>query len=111
MKTFRFSSSTSDDLAQFRSFHFDFPPCAAIAEVSLTGIDENDDNSGATVGFISFTFLDDDGRPQEVRLDLGARLPVVGHNRLIRVDFFMRLWIARASGLLNVFIWPDGAIA
>jgi len=111
MKAIGFSAETDDDVARFNGFHLDLPPVSAICQVAITGIDEFDDESGATVGFTSITFLDERGQPQQQMFDVGLRRSHVGHNRLIRVDFFVRLWSCRASGLLNVFIWPDGAIA
>ena len=56
-----------------RSFHLEFPPAAALCELSLTAANESDDQAGASVGFLSYTYVDLDGTPHEVPLDWADR--------------------------------------
>ena len=105
MATHSFSGRATDDWAVSHSFHHEFAPSAAICELSLTSANESDDEAGTTVGFLSYTYADPDGTPHEVPIDYGSRRAVVGHDRMIRVDWYLRTYSVDAAGLLNIFLW------
>jgi hypothetical protein len=105
MHAHRFRGWTDSDIAVSHTFEYEFPVHDAICEVSLSEVNERDDNTGALVAFVSYTYLDDAAEPQRVDLWHDPR-PVIGHSRLIRVEWYMRIWEASATGILNVFYWP-----
>ena len=107
MLTVGFGASTDSDLARSFSFDHEFAPTSMICELSLTALDENDDEAGATVGFSGFTFEDDNGTPHHTPVKFEDRRAHVGHNRIRRVEWFLRIYNARAKGLFNAFFWDD----
>ena len=107
MATHRFGGSTDSDLAVSGSFHHEFAPTSMICELCLTSASENDDNSGTNLGFTSFTFVDPDGSPHNVPIDFGARNANIGHDRLIRAEWYMRIYNVNARGLFNAFFWDS----
>jgi hypothetical protein len=102
-----FSASASDDFAASYSFHHEFAVHAAICELSITTVNENDDQAGSSLGFLAYTFVDQDGTPQGVSINPASRTPVVGDDRMISVDWFMRIYKADAVGLFNAFFWDS----
>ena len=102
-----FSGGSDDDFAVTHSYHAEFPAAAAICELNLTSANENDDQAGASVGFLSYTYTDPDGSPHDVPIDYGSRRSVVAHDRMIRVDWYLRTYSVDASGLLNIFFWDS----
>jgi len=98
-------SATGGDWADAQTFHLEFPPAAALCELSLTSANESDDQAGATVGFLSYTFVDPDGTPHEVPIDWGSRRSVIAHDRMTRVDWYLRVYNVSAAGMLNIFFW------
>jgi len=109
MHVFTFSSSTSSEWAQLRTCSVELPSCNAICELSLTSINERADKAGVTLGFSSYTYLEDDGSKREVQLAIGDRVAVVTHRNLIRLDCYMRIYSFDACALLNVYIWDSVA--
>jgi hypothetical protein len=107
MLTHRFSGWSRDEFAVSHSFHHEFAPAAALCELSLTSASENDDQAGTNLGFLSYTYTDPDGTPHEVPIDFGSRVSVVAHNRMTRVDWYMRIYKVDSAGLLNVFFWDS----
>ena len=107
MMTRHFSGWSTGDFAVSHSYHLDLAPAAVICELSLTSANENADQAGSSVGFLSYTFTDPDGTPHEVPIPFGDRLSVIGHNRIIRVDWYLRIYGVNAAGLLNVFVWDS----
>jgi hypothetical protein len=77
------------------------------SELCLTSASENDDNAGTNLGFTSFTFVDAAGLPQDVPLDFGSRIANIGHDRLIRAEWYLRIYNVRAMGLFNAFFWDS----
>jgi hypothetical protein len=98
-------SGAGGDWADSHTYHLEFPPAAAICELSLTAANENDDQAGASVGFLSYTYVDPDGTPHEVPVDWASRRSVIAHERMTRVDWYLRVYNVDAAGLLNVFFW------
>jgi hypothetical protein len=107
MLTHRFSGWSTEDFAVSHSFHHEFAPAAALCELCLTSASERDDRAGVNLGFISLTYTDPDGTPHEVSFDYAARRSVVAHNRMTRVDWYMRIYGIDAAGLLNIFFWDS----
>ena len=105
MHAHRFWGRTDSDLAVAHTFEYEFSPRDAICEVSLTQVNERADNTGAMVAFVSYTYLDDAGEPHRVEF-WDNPTPVIGHSRLIRIEWYLRIWEVGATGLLNVFFWP-----
>ena len=56
---------------------------------------------------LSYTYTDPDGTPHEVSIDYSSRVSVVAHNRMTRVDWYMRIYKVDSAGLLNVFFWDN----
>ena len=110
MLTHRFSGWSSEDLAVSHSFHHEF--CAGGRPVRAL-LDGGDDTIltgtliGTNLGFLSYTYTDPDGTPHEVPIDYGSRVSVVAHNRMTRVDWYMRIYKVNSAGLLNVFFWDS----
>ena len=102
-----FGAYTDSDIAQSFSFHHEFEPTSMICELSLSMVDENDDNAGSGLWFSSYTYEDDDGTPHDVAIDYSAAAASMGHNRLRRCEWNMRLWNVHARGLFNAFFWPS----
>jgi hypothetical protein len=102
-----FGAHTDSDIAQSFSFHHEFEPTSMICELSLSMVDENNDNSGSGLWFSSFTFEDNDGTPHDVAIDFGAAVAHIGHDRLRRCEWNMRLWNVHARGLFNAFFWDS----
>jgi hypothetical protein len=102
-----FGAHTDSDIAQSFSFHHEFEPTSMICELSLSMVDENADNAGSALWFSSFTFEDDDGTPHDVPIDFAAAVAHIGHNRLRRCEWNMRLWNVHARGLFNAFFWDS----
>ncbi|MEO7981470.1 MAG: hypothetical protein ABI807_11355 [Sporichthyaceae bacterium] len=107
MLTHRFSGWTDSDLAVSHSFHHEFAPHAAICELSLTSVNEWGDQAGTNLGFTSYTYVDADGTPHQVDLDWAARRANVGHDRMTRVEWYMRIFEVDSAGLLNIYFWPS----
>ncbi len=107
MATHRFGGRTDSDLAVSGSFHHEFAPTNMICELCLTSASENDDNSGADLGFTSYTYVDPDGTPHDVAIPYAARIANIGHDRLIRVEWYMRIYNVNAMGLFNAFFWDS----
>ena len=105
MLTHRFWGRSDEDLAVSHSFHLEFAPAAALCELSLTSASENDDQAGTNLGFLSYTYTDPDGTPHEVQIDWAGRVSAVAHDRMTRVDWYLRTIATDAAGLLNVFFW------
>jgi hypothetical protein len=42
-----------------------------------------------------------------VPIDYGSRVSVVAHNRMTRVDWYMRIYRINSAGLLNIFFWDS----
>jgi hypothetical protein len=102
-----FGAHTDSDIAQSFSFHHEFEPTSMLCELSLSMVDENNDNAGSALWFSSFTFEDDDGTPHDVAIDYRAAAASIGHNRLRRCEWNMRIWNAHARGLFNAFFWDS----
>jgi hypothetical protein len=102
-----FGASTDSDWAQSVSFHHEFEPTSMICELTLSTVNENDDNAGSTLGFVSFTYEDDDGTPHEVDIDYGSAQASIGHNRLRRCEWYLRIFNVHARGLFNAFFWDS----
>jgi hypothetical protein len=100
-----FGGSTDSDVAQSLSFHHEFEPSSMICELSLSMIDENDDQAGSSIWFSSFTFEDDDGNPHDVAVDFSDAKASIGHDNLRRCEWNMRIWNSHARGLFNAFMW------
>jgi hypothetical protein len=107
MLTHHFAMSTDSDIAVSHSFSHEFAPHAAICELSLNSITEWADQAGTNLGFVSYTYVDPDGTPHDVTIDYGDRRPNVGHDAMIRVEWYMRIFEVDAAGLLNIFFWPS----
>ncbi|HMI28520.1 MAG TPA: hypothetical protein VK490_02365 [Gaiellaceae bacterium] len=105
MLTHRFSGRSDEDFAVSQSFHHEFAPAGALCELSITSASENDDQAGTNLGFVSYTYTDPDGTPHEVPIDFGSRRSVVAHDRMIRVEWYMRIYRVDSAGLFNVFFW------
>lgn len=105
-----FGAYADSDIAQSFSFHHEFEPASMICELSLSMVDENDDQSGSAVWFSSFTFEDDDGKPHDVAVDYTQARASIGHNNMRRCEWNMRILNAHARGLLNAFMW-DASIS
>jgi hypothetical protein len=105
MLTHRFSASSDDEWAQSFSFHHEFAPAAALCELSLTAVRENDDQAGSDLGFVSYTYTDGDGTPHDVAIDWASRTSVVAHDRMTRVEWYLRIYSTDSAGLFNVFFW------
>jgi hypothetical protein len=105
MLTHRFSAASDDDLAVWHSFHLEFAAAPALCELCLTSYRENDDQAGADLGFFAYTYTDLDGTPHEVQIDWAGRVSAVAHDRMTRVDWYLRTIATDAAGLLNVFFW------
>jgi hypothetical protein len=103
MLTHRFSGWSRDEFAVSHSFHHEFAPAAALCELSLTSASENDDQAGTNLGFLSYTYTDPDGTPHEVPIDFGSRVSVVAHNRMTRVDWYMRIYRSTRRGCSTSF--------
>ena len=107
MLTHRFSAASSDEWATSFSFHHEFAPAAAICELSLTSASETDDQAGTNLGFLDYTYVDPDGTPRGVPVDYGSRVSAVGHDRMISVEWYIRIFRVNSAGLLNVFFWDS----
>jgi hypothetical protein len=107
MTALTFGGSTNSEMAQSLSFQHEFAPASMICELSLTMVNENDDESGSEVGFSSFTFEDDDGTPHENPIGYDASRGLIWHNRIRRCDWFLRIYNTHSRGLLNIFIWDS----
>ena len=107
MATHTFHASSGDDWAQSFSFSHDFPAAGAICELSITAANELDDQAGTSLGFLSYTYEDPDGTPHDVSIDYGSRRSAIGHDRMIRVDWYLRIYEADSAGLLNIFFWES----
>jgi hypothetical protein len=107
MLTHHFSAASSDEWATSVSFHHEFPAAAAICELSLTSTSESDDQAGTNLGFLDYTFVDSDGQLKAVGVPFGSRLPVVGHDQMVSVEWYMRIYRVASVGLLNVFFWDS----
>ena len=107
MFTSGFGASTESDLARSLSFDHEFAPTSMICELSLTALNENDDEGGATLGFSSFTFEDPDGTPHDQPISFEDRRAHIGHNQIRRVEWFLRLYNVHAKGLFNAFFWDS----
>jgi hypothetical protein len=105
MLTHRFSASSDDEWAQSFSFHHEFAPAAALCELSLTAVRENDDQAGSDLGFVSYTYTDGDGTPHDMAIDWASRTSVVAHDRMTRVEWYLRIYSTDSAGLFNVFFW------
>jgi hypothetical protein len=105
MATHSFAARSSDEWAQSVSFQHEFPASAAICELSLTSVNETDDQAGTTAGFLSYTHLEADAHPHDVPINFGDRRAVVGHDQMIRVEWYLRIYSADSKGLLNIFFW------
>src|SRR5438045_508864 len=75
-----FSAHTDSDLAQSFTFHHEFEPTSMICELSLSMVNENDDEAGSALWFSSYTYEDDDGTPHDVNIDYSAGAARIGHN-------------------------------
>jgi hypothetical protein len=104
MHAHSFWGRTDSDLAVAHTYEYEFAVHDAICEVSLTQVNERADNTGAMVAFVSYTYLDDAGTPQRVDLWDDPK-PIIAHTRLIRIEWYLRIWDASATGILNVFYW------
>jgi hypothetical protein len=102
-----FGAFTDSEIAQSFSFHHEFEPTSMICELSLSMVDENADSTGSALWFTSFTFEDDDGTPHDVAIDFSAAVACVGHDKLRRCEWNMRIWNSHARGLFNAFFWPS----
>jgi hypothetical protein len=107
MLTHRFSGWSTEDLAVTHSFHHEFAPAAALCELCLTSASERDDQAGTNLGFLAYTYTDPDGTPHEVPIDYASRVSVVAHDRMTRVDWYMRIYEVDSAGLLNIFFWDS----
>ena len=102
-----FGASTDSDIAQSLSFHHEFEPTSMICELSLSMVNENDDNAGSTLSFSSYTYEDDDGTPHDVNINFNAANAWIGHNNLRRCEWNARIWNVHARGLFNAFFWDS----
>jgi hypothetical protein len=107
MLAYGFSASASEDFATSYSFHHEFAVHAAICEVSIATANENDDQAGTSLGFLAYTFVDPDDTLNSASISPASRTPVVGHNRMISVAWFMRIYKTDAVGLFNAFFWDS----
>jgi hypothetical protein len=107
MLTHRFWGWSTEDFAVSHSFHHEFAPSAALCELCITSANELEDRAGTNLGFLSYTYADPDGTPYEVPIDFGSRTSVVAHDRMIRVEWYMRIHGVDAAGLLNIFFWDS----
>lgn len=102
-----FGGSTDSDIAQSLSYHHEFEPTSMICELSLTMVNENDDEAGTQLGFSSYTYEDDDGTPHDVTIDFGSSTAVLIQNRLRRCEWYLRIYNVHSRGLFNAFFWDS----
>ena len=102
-----FGAHTDSDLAQSFTFHHEFEPTSMICELSLSMVNENDDEAGSALWFSSYTYEDDDGTPHDVNIDYSAGAARIGHNNLRRCEWNLRIWSVHARGLFNAFFWDS----
>ena len=87
MRAQQFSGS-GEDWAEMHTFHLEFPAAAALCELSLTAANESDDQAGASVGFLSYTYVDADGTSHEIPVDWADRRCVIAHDAITRATAF-----------------------
>lgn len=102
-----FGAYTDSDVAQSFSFHHEFEPTSMICELSLSMVNENDDEAGSALWFSSYTYEDDNGRPHDVAIDYSAGRAWIAHNNIRRCEWNLRIWNVSARGLFNAFYWDS----
>jgi len=91
------------------SWHYELAPKSTLAQLSLTSYFEFDDETKVDLGFTSCQFIDSNGVQRTDSFpDIDLIDGVVhkfGRNKLVRVDWEMRVRDVHASWLLNLFYW------
>jgi hypothetical protein len=86
------------------------PPTPTLAQATLAGYFETDDQAHVDLGFSSCTYIDDSGVPRTDSFpdvdDVGAT-HVFGRNALTGASWEMRVSNCYAAVVLNFFFWDE----
>jgi len=93
------------------SWHYELSPKSTLAQLTLADHYEFDDETKVDLGFTSCEFIDGDGVQHKDSFpdidQIGGVVHKFGRNKLVRVDWEMRVYDVYSTWLLNLFYWNN----